>query len=174
MEESYTPTEVAIGVFVILGVAALGFLSVSLAGLDLLPSDAIQLQARFASVGELKKGAAVKMAGVKVGSVSDIILKDYAAEASLSVDPQLELPTDTIASIRTAGLLGESFVLLRPGGAPKNLKSGDRLAQTEPAIDLIDLVVKYALSDKEEDAEEEPEKDPLGLDDDEDEDEDMP
>ena len=169
MEESYTPTEVAVGIFVIVGLAALGFLSVSLAGLDLIPSEATRLQARFASVGELKRGAAVKMAGVKVGTVSDIVLKDYAAEPMLEVDPQLELPDDTIASIRTAGLLGESYVLLRPGGSPDNLKTGDRLSQTEPAIDLIDLVVKYALNSGDEEAEEE-EKDPL----DDDEDEDLP
>jgi hypothetical protein len=55
------------------------------------------------------------------------------------------LPSDTIASIRTEGLLGESYVLLRPGGAEDDLAAGDRIAQTEPAIDLIDLIVKYAL-----------------------------
>lgn len=147
----YTKTEIAVGLFVIAGLVAIAYLSVSIAGLDLFVGDRTRLTARFASVGDLKEGAAVKIAGVQVGSVRSITLDRYAAEAQLAVDPQVPLPADTIASIRTEGLLGEAYVMLRPGGSDKNLGSGDRVAQTEPAIDLIDLVVKYALSSGDED-----------------------
>lgn len=147
----YTKTEIAVGLFVIAGLCAIAYLSVSIAGLDLFVGDRTQLTARFASVGDLKEGAAVKIAGVQVGSVRSIRLDRYAAEAQLAVAPEVELPADTIASIRTEGLLGEAYVMLRPGGSEKNLASGDRVAQTEPAIDLIDLVVKYALSSGDDD-----------------------
>lgn len=142
----YTKTEIVVGLFVIAGIAAISYLSVSIAGLDLFVGDRTELVARFASVGDLKEGAAVKIAGVQVGSVRSIRLDEYAAEAKILVAKDVALPADTIASIRTEGLLGEAYVLLRPGGSEKNLGPGDRVAQTEPAIDLIDLVVKYALS----------------------------
>lgn len=142
--QKHTTNELAVGLFVLLGLAGLGYLSVSIGGLEW-GVDRIPIEARFASVGELKIGAAVKIAGVKIGTVQDIELDRYAALVELAVDRGVPLPKDTIASIRTEGLLGEAYVLLRPGGAPEDLAPGDRLAQTEPAIDLIDLVVKYAL-----------------------------
>lgn len=165
MRESHSRTEIVVGIFVIAGIAALGYLSISVAGLDLFPEDATVVHARFASVGELKTGAAVKMAGVRVGEVRTIRLERYAAETDLAVRTEVELPADTIASIRTAGLLGESYVLLRPGGSERNLESGDRIGQTEPAIDLIDLVVKYALENVDRDESTAPAEDPLSLDD---------
>jgi len=146
----HTRTELAVGLFVVLGLAGLAYLSVSIGGVELFQRDRIEIGARFASVGDLKKGAAVKMAGVKIGSVDRIWLEDYAAETELLVDRTVPLPDDTIASIRTEGLLGESYVLLRPGGAEEELEDGDRIGQTEPAIDLIDLLVKYALESGEE------------------------
>ncbi|MBK8014978.1 MAG: outer membrane lipid asymmetry maintenance protein MlaD [Deltaproteobacteria bacterium] len=144
-EKSYTRTEVAVGAFVMAGVAALAYLSASIGGMKLFFNDSTEIKARFASVGALKEGASVKIAGVRVGQVKQIVLDDYAADTRLQVDPRVALPSDTIASIRTEGLLGESYVLLRPGGSEKDLAPGDRIGQTEPAIDLIDLVVKYAL-----------------------------
>ena len=170
MRESHSRIEIAVGIFVIAGILALGYLSVSVAGLDLFPGDATVVHARFASVGELKQGAAVKMAGVRVGEVRTIRLEQYAAEADLAVQTDIDLPADTIASIRTAGLLGESYVLLRPGGSERNLKTGDRISQTEPAIDLIDLVVKYALDSADDEEDPGPADDPLSLDGDENED----
>ena len=141
----YTRNELAVGVFVIIGVAAIGYMSASIGGVEFFPGPKTRVTARFASIGDLKSGASVRLAGVQIGEVSDIRLVDYAADVDLALDMRVEIPTDTIASIRTSGLLGESFVLLRPGGSEKNLKTGDRVAQTEPAIDLIDLFVKYAL-----------------------------
>lgn len=151
-------TELAVGIFVVLGLLGIGYLSVSIGGVQLLPGDTIRLKARFASIGALKPGASVRMAGVKMGSVASIRLENYAAEVELDVDESVPLPDDSFALIRTEGLLGESFVLIRPGGSPDDLADGDRIAETESAVDLIDLVVKYAL----ESGDDEPESDPLG------------
>jgi phospholipid/cholesterol/gamma-HCH transport system substrate-binding protein len=144
---SYSRTEIAAGLFVIAGLAAVGYLSLSVGGFELLPQRRYPVIARFASVGDLRPGAAVRIAGVDVGRVDSIELVDYIAQVELEIDPTVALPADTIASIRTEGLLGQSHVTLSPGGAADVLGPGDRIAQTEPAIDLIDLIGKYAFGD---------------------------
>lgn len=149
----YTRNEIAVGVFVILGVASIGYLSASIGGVEFFPGPKTRVTARFAAIGDLKEGASVRLAGVRIGEVEQIRLVDYAADVDLAIDSTVDIPADTIASIRTSGLLGESFILLRPGGSERNLQTGDKVAQTEPAIDLIDLFVKYAL-DQGEDEEE--------------------
>jgi phospholipid/cholesterol/gamma-HCH transport system substrate-binding protein len=153
MQASYTRTEIGVGLFVILATAAIGYLSVSIAGLDLLPGDRMRLDARFATVAGLKQGAPVKMAGVSVGEVESIALDGYFAQVALGVRPDLALPKDTIASIKTEGLLGESYVSLSPGAADQDLVEGDRIAQTESPIDLIELIGKYAFGSSVEDEE---------------------
>jgi phospholipid/cholesterol/gamma-HCH transport system substrate-binding protein len=92
----------------------------------------------------LKQGAPVRLAGVKVGQVTDVRLKDYLAEAELAVARSLSLPKDTVASIRSEGLLGDTYVSLSPGGSLENLREGALVTRTEPAIDLSDLLARYA------------------------------
>jgi phospholipid/cholesterol/gamma-HCH transport system substrate-binding protein len=145
MNRRHTGIEIAVGIFVILGGVALAYLSASIAGVGLMRPDAQHIHARFASVGQLKEGAQVKLAGVPVGEVESIRLADYAAETVLAVDKGVDLPQDTMASVRSEGLLGESFVLLRPGAEEANIPDGGRIQTTEPAIDLVDMFVKYAV-----------------------------
>jgi phospholipid/cholesterol/gamma-HCH transport system substrate-binding protein len=144
MHESHTKTEVMVGAFVVLGIIAMGYLSISIGNVGVFHHDRYVVRARFASVGGLKQGAAVKIAGVKVGTVSALGLSDYLAEAELSIPRSVELPIDTIASIRTEGLLGSAFVSLSPGGSLQTLHAGELIARTEPAIDLGDLLARYA------------------------------
>lgn len=144
---SYSRTEISAGLFVIIGVAALGYLSLSVGGFELLPQERYRVVARFASIGDLRAGAAVRIAGVDVGRVEKVELADYVAEVALDIDPEVALPADTIASIHTEGLLGQSYVSLSPGAAEEMLERGERIAQTEPAIDLLDLIGKYAFGD---------------------------
>lgn len=144
MVSQHTKTEVMVGAFVMLGVAALGYLSISIGGLQLVTPDRYVLKARFASVGDLKQGAPIRLAGVKVGQVTDVRLKDYLAEAELAVTRSVTLPKDTVASIRSEGLLGDTYVSLSPGGSLENLRDGGLVARTEPAIDLSDLLARYA------------------------------
>jgi phospholipid/cholesterol/gamma-HCH transport system substrate-binding protein len=139
-----TKTEIMVGAFVMLGVAALGYLSISIGGLQLVSPERYMLKARFASVGDLKQGAPIRLAGVKVGQVTDVRLKNYLAEAELAVERSVALPKDTVASIRSEGLLGDTYVSLSPGGSLENLRDGALVSRTEPAIDLSDLLARYA------------------------------
>jgi phospholipid/cholesterol/gamma-HCH transport system substrate-binding protein len=127
-----------------LGIVALGYLSVSIGGLELWTRDRYVVTARFASVGDLKPGAPIRIAGVKVGTVRAVGLQDYRAVVDLAIQSAVDLPKDTIASIRTEGLLGNRYVSLSPGGSLETLHAGDLVAQTEPAIDLNDLLGRYA------------------------------
>lgn len=144
---SYSRTEIVAGVFVLAGLAAVAYLSLSVGGLELFPQQRYPVVARFASVGDLDAGASVRIAGVDVGRVEAIGLEDYVARVELSIERQVALPADTIASIRTEGLLGQAYVSLSPGAAERMLGPGERIAQTEPAIDLIDLIGTYAFGE---------------------------
>jgi len=140
----YKKAEIAAGAFLVTGLAALAYLSLSIGGLRLRPRDSYRLRARFSNVGDLKLRAPVKMAGVTIGRVEAIRLVDYYAEVDLAVDRAVQLPTDTIASIATAGLLGEAHVSLSPGADDRNLTPGGRITRTEPALNVADLLGRYA------------------------------
>jgi phospholipid/cholesterol/gamma-HCH transport system substrate-binding protein len=140
----YTKTEVVAGAFVLLGLALLGYLSISIGGLRIFPEPHYLIGARFANVGDLKVRAPIKVAGVTVGEVRAIRLADYFGEVDLSIVRGVALPKDTIASITTSGLLGDSYVSLSPGGADQNLREGDRITHTEPALNMADIIGRYA------------------------------
>jgi phospholipid/cholesterol/gamma-HCH transport system substrate-binding protein len=159
----YRRVEISVGVFVLVGCFALAYLSLSVGGLEILPPARYSIHARFANIGDLDQGAPVKLAGVVVGRVGDITLDDYAARVELHINDSVVIPADTIASIRTSGLLGESHVSLSPGASDEALADGGRIMQTEPAVDLIDLLERYALGSTglEDDEEQSPIRDPL-------------
>ena len=131
------------GFFVILGIAAVAFLSFRVAGDTSTPTGSFRLYATFDQTGGLKRRAPVEIAGVKVGQVSSIDLApDFRARAALDLIPGLELPIDTTASIVTAGLLGDRYISLQVGGDPILLKSGEEIAFTESAVILERLIGK--------------------------------
>lgn len=140
----YTKTEIVAGAFVVLGLVVLGYLSISIGGLRLTPRDDYRVRARFSNVGALKPRAPVKVAGVTIGQVESIRLADYYGEAELAIARKVSLPRDTIASIATAGLLGDAYVSLSPGGDEANMKDGDRITHTEPALNVADLIGRFA------------------------------
>ncbi|MEY4549058.1 MAG: hypothetical protein RL685_5253 [Pseudomonadota bacterium] len=140
----HTKLEISVGAFVVSGALALAYLSLTLGGLQLGRSDRYSLTARFSSVGSLKRGDPVKIAGVSIGEVASIHLADFNAQAELLVDRELKLPADTIASIQSAGLLGDAYVSLAPGAADEDLSPGGSIQRTEAAVNLLDLVAKYA------------------------------
>lgn len=140
----YTKMEIIAGVFVVIGLLALGYLSISVGGVRGVPGDTYHVVARFSNVGDLKARAPVKIAGVTIGRVESIRLADFYGEAQLSISKKVALPKDTIASIATAGLLGESHVALSPGGAEQNLTDGARITHTEAAINISDLIGRTA------------------------------
>ncbi len=140
----YTRAEIIAGAFLLAGLAALAYLSISIGGMHLLPAHTRHFTARFSNVGDLKLRAPVKIAGVTVGRVRSIHLADYYGEVDFAVDRSVAMPTDTIASIATAGLLGDAFLSLSPGADEKDLPEGGRITHTEPALNVADLLAKYA------------------------------
>ena len=132
--------EVAVGLFVVLGLCALAYLSVRLGQLEMGRGNTYDLLAVFPTVAGLREGATVEIAGVQVGRVQDIKLADYAAAVTLRIDKQVQLQEDAIASIRTRGLIGEKFVRITPGGSDHILTAGGRLREVEPPIDIESLI----------------------------------
>ncbi len=139
--------EFASGIFLLLGIAALVWLATRATdyGQDI-GKDTYTISARFSSVGELRDRAPVKIGGVTVGLVESIDLDTVTFEAvvNMSIAQRFnEIPTDTGASILTAGILGDRYIGLEPGGAPDYLADGDELFITQSAVVLEQLISKY-------------------------------
>jgi phospholipid/cholesterol/gamma-HCH transport system substrate-binding protein len=141
---NHSRIELAVGAFVVAGAAIIAYLAISLGDVRVFSRDETTIVARFSSIGDLRRAAPVRIAGVNVGRVDEIRLADYTALVELRIDSHVKIPADTIASIRTSGLLGESFVSLSPGASDRMLRDGEAIAQTEPALDITQLLQKYA------------------------------
>ncbi len=136
--------DLIVGVFVFVGLISIGYLSIKVGGLYYSGPSGFKLIATFDEVGDLKPRAAVVIAGVKVGQVVSIELDDILrARCELDIDPSLGLDVETSAAIMTAGLLGEKFVALEPGGADDFLESGDEIGRTVSALSIESLVGKF-------------------------------
>jgi len=135
-----------VGMFAVIGIAALLFLSLKVANLaSFSTADSIQIRASFENIGGLKVRAAVKSAGVVVGRVADIRFDNQSFEAvvSMNIDGRYQFPKDTSAKILTSGLLGEQYIGLTAGGDSTNLKSGDMLKLTQSAVVLENLIGQF-------------------------------
>jgi phospholipid/cholesterol/gamma-HCH transport system substrate-binding protein len=137
-------TEVVVGFFLLLGLLALGYLAVKLGKMEVVGGSGYTVRATFSNVAGLRVGTSVEIAGVDVGWVEAIHLKDYQAVVAFRIKDEVQLPEDSIASIRTKGLIGEQFVRISPGGAERNLQPGDEIKETEPPVDIMELIANYA------------------------------
>jgi len=135
--------ELGVGLFMIAGVLALAYLSVNLGRVDVLGRGGYAVFADFPTVGGLKSGATVEIAGVSIGRVQSITLKDYQARVVLRIDEGVQLQDDAIVSIKTKGLIGEKFVQISPGGSDKVVGPGGRMKEVEAPVDLEELISKY-------------------------------
>jgi phospholipid/cholesterol/gamma-HCH transport system substrate-binding protein len=150
--QSNRTLEIGTGMFVLMGFAALFFLTTQLpnSGLKLNAAKAgYHVTANFDNIGDLKVGSPVSMAGVSVGEVEKIRFdpKSFQAVVSLRLDPQYnQIPDDSFASIQTQGLLGGKYIGLSPGGADTFLKNGSHIDQTQSAIVLESLINKLFAS----------------------------
>ncbi len=136
--------DLVVGLFVLFGLASIAYLSIQVGGLYYSGPSGFKLIATFDEVGDLKPRAAVVIAGVKVGQVVSIELDTILrARCELDVDPSLGLDIETSAAIVTAGLLGEKFVALEPGGSDEMLASGDEISRTVSALSIENLVGKF-------------------------------
>ena len=138
--------ELGVGVFVLLGVLCIGYLTLRLGEVQVLGDKHYALNARFQAVTGLKTGAPVEIAGVQVGQVDAISLHptDLVALVRLRIREGILLQDDTIASVKTAGLLGDKFIRLSPGGSDRVLENGDLIVETESSLDIEALISKFA------------------------------
>ena len=144
-----TTLDLWVGAFVVAGIAALVVLAMKVGNLSTYNGGATyQLQAYFSNIGGLKPQASIKSAGVLVGRVSSIILdtERYEAKVTMNIDQRYQFPKDTFANILTAGLLGEQYIGLVPGGDIELLKTGEVVKQTQSAVVLEDLIGKFLYS----------------------------
>jgi phospholipid/cholesterol/gamma-HCH transport system substrate-binding protein len=138
--------ETLVGLFVLLGVLGLVFLALKAANLTSFGNgDSYTLLAKFDNIGGLKVRAPVRSAGVTVGRVAAITLdaKTYQGVVRLEVDRSVQFPKDSSARILTAGLLGDQYIGLEPGGNEKNLAAGDTIGQTQSAVVLESLISQF-------------------------------
>jgi phospholipid/cholesterol/gamma-HCH transport system substrate-binding protein len=137
--------ELAVGLFMILGFLAFAYLSLQLGEFSVFSmAEQYVVEAEFTNVSGLKQGAEVEIAGVKVGNVARISLgENDLARIGMLIDRKVEITDDAIASIRTKGIIGDKFIRIMQGGAEETLGDGGVIQETEPAIDLEELVSKY-------------------------------
>lgn len=147
--------ELLVGIFMLLGVAAIGYLSVGLAGVEMGTGSKYSVVAEFDNVSGLKYGASVEIGGVPIGEVTNIELKGSNALVSMRIVNEVSLFDEDIASIRTKGIIGDRYVKISRGASQVKLAPGARLTETESVVDLEDVIGKIIHSlgsgDKKED-----------------------
>ena len=153
-----TNLELLVGIFVLLGIAAVAYLTIKLGSGSMPGGDTYLVEARFANAGGLHAGGSVLLAGVTVGRVEGVKMdpSDFSAIALLRIGSQVRLPTDSMASIKTSGLIGDKFVSLSPGADETTLAPGARITMTESAVDLESLISKMAFGSVDKDKEQTP------------------
>ena len=143
----YKTSEIIVGLFVLIGIACLGYLAIKLGKLEVLSDSGYTVYADFPTVAGLKRGDPVEIAGVKVGRVESMGLADDRARLLLRFDDGIKLQEDVIASVRARGLIGDKFVLVSPGASDKIIPSGGRIRETESPPDIPDLIGKLVGGD---------------------------
>jgi phospholipid/cholesterol/gamma-HCH transport system substrate-binding protein len=133
-------TQFIVGIFALLGIAALAFLSIRLGRVDLFPTPGYTIYANFDNISGLKTGDLIEIAGVRVGKVTAIELKDNRARVGLRMDEGIDVDSDAIAAVKTSGIIGDKYVSVALGGGDKTLHNGDTLRQTQSAFVLEDAI----------------------------------
>lgn len=140
--------DLVVGIFVLLGLAAIGYLSFQLGGASYAGPGGLTLHAYFDEIGGLSDRAPVVIGGVKVGQVVKVVLDhdDYRAKVTMNLDRALTLPEDSSASVVTQGVLGDKLVAIEPGGAEEMIPDGGTIAHTQSAVILERLIGKLVTS----------------------------
>ena len=138
-------TEMLVGIFLLIGIIAITFLALRMGDFQLLNNQQYIIKAEFTSASGLKKGAHVEIAGVSVGKVTNIIFnpETYLAEVHIAIENSIQIPDDSIASIRTSGIIGDKFLKISPGGSDNIIEPNMIISETEPSINLEELISKY-------------------------------
>jgi phospholipid/cholesterol/gamma-HCH transport system substrate-binding protein len=138
--------ETVVGIFVVLGLLCIGYMTVKLGDVSLFEDDTYSLYAEFNTVSGLREGNPVEMWGLEIGRVENFNMDaaQRVAVVELKIQNNIKIYDDAIASIKTAGLIGDKYVSVHPGGLGELLKEGDAILETESPIDLGDIISKYA------------------------------
>ena len=141
--------ETSVGIFLVFGLLCIGYMAVKLGHVSLLGDNAYSLFARFTTVSGLRAGSPVDMLGIEVGRVGRLTMdqKDQKAVVEIRIQKDIKVYDDAIASIKTEGLIGDMFLSIDPGGAGKLLGPGGTITETQPAVDIVDLIGKYAFGE---------------------------
>lgn len=141
--------ESTVGIFLVFGLLFVGYMTLKLGHVSLLGDNSYSLFARFTTVNGLRVGSPVNMLGIKVGRVGRLIMdqKDQKAVVEIRIQKDIKVFDDAIVSIKSEGLIGDMFLSIGPGGSGKLLGPGGTITETQPAVDLVDLVGKYAFGE---------------------------
>ena len=141
--------ETIVGIFVFIGLLGITYMTVKLGNVAIIGDNSYSLFARFTSVSGLRVGSAVQMLGLEVGRVERLTMnqEDQVAVVEFKIKKDVMVYEDAMASIKTEGLIGDKYVQIDPGGAEDVLPPGGMIIDTQPAIDIGDLIGKYAFGD---------------------------
>lgn len=141
--------ETTVGIFLVFGLLCIGYMTVKLGHVSLLGDNTYSLFARFTTVSGLRAGSPVDMLGIEVGRVGRLTMdqKDQKVVVEMRIQKDIKVYDDAIASIKTEGLIGDMFLSIDPGGAGKLLGPGGTIIETQPAVDIVDLIGKYAFGE---------------------------
>ena len=141
--------ETVVGIFVVIGLLAIGYMTVKLGNVGFLGENTYSLYAKFTSVTGLRVGNPVNMLGLEIGRVESFTMdqENQVAVVELKINNGIEIYDDAIASIKTEGLIGDKFIGIDAGGGGDLLADGDIITDTESPTDIMDLVSKYAFGD---------------------------
>ncbi len=144
MADKQTKIEIVVGFFMLTGLACISYIAIQLGDLQVLGQESYIINARFTSSSGLRTGAFIEAAGVRIGTVDSIEFdpEEYQAIVYLAIDKDVPVHEDAVASIRTAGIIGDKFIKITPGGG-EYLQPGDEIFETEPSINLEELISKY-------------------------------
>ncbi|HUJ68800.1 MAG TPA: outer membrane lipid asymmetry maintenance protein MlaD [Syntrophorhabdales bacterium] len=142
-------TETIVGVFVVVGLICVGYMTIKLGKLTFFGQDTYPLYARFTSVTGLRAGSPVEVYGIEAGSVTSLEIDEQKemAVVGMRIDRRVKVYEDSTATIKTAGLIGDKYVRIDPGGAGPLLEPRGVITQTSVPPDIEDLIGKYAFGD---------------------------
>lgn len=146
--------ETIVGIFVVIGLVCVAYMTIKLGKVSLLGDNYYSLYANFSSVSGLRVGNPIEIDGIEVGRVENLIFdqEKQTAVAVLKIRKDIKVYDDAGASIKTAGLIGDKFINIEPGGGGQILKPGGRISETNAPIDIEELISKYAFGDIKKDA----------------------
>ena len=141
--------ETVVGIFVVIGLLCVAYMTVKLGNVTLFGSNYYLLYARFGSVSGLREGSPIEIEGIEVGRVERLTLdqEKQLPLAALKIRKGVRVYDDASAAIKTAGLIGDKFVKIDPGGGGEVLKPGGTITETTSATDIEELISKYAFGD---------------------------